>query len=657
MKFKKGGLKQKKLVTGKFGSNDSGSQNRKTIQRVITRNNKIYIEYTKFRKKLFAELAPKDSEVILYMLPWLFSINRPECPGYVKGLKGSIKVYNVDKDKDVRARESGFKRKFGIRESGVLMKHSAKSYLVQGLYTIGSIGSISQTSASDCDIWVCIDKREFDKTAWIQLNEKVNLIKDWLDTNIKIPVYFFISDLTAIRECHFGSVDSESSGSTQQNVLKEEFYRTCMVICGKIPLWWLCYDKSFHINYKDALAAIAGDDYWEYDLIDFGDVEQIEKKEYFGAALWQFHKSLSRPLKSIIKMSLLQMLLDAPEDMLMCHKFRERVLFSKNIDLFPDSSVFTMSAIVNNFENTKKEMLGFFVECLYIRCGYNPYNRKQKLKNQIAGDFFKPFSIAKERQSSLRKPDSWTFKAQLELGDRLLMLMLQIYKEISETHTGVISRSGKNDLTVLGRKISAFYMKKKFKIRVMQKPTGTLNISNLNLILFEGVWFFYSGTDRRSPVISNKDLIFNIAYIVWNNLFIANMIQMKPNSSSVTHQEIINIGTKIRNFFGTYETFDVNYAHYLKEEFITKMLIIIGLEKSPWYEETMDFRVVYTNCWGELFSRPFGTTRDFELFILKARKNSKQVETGYYIRRNATSYEKIIDRTKQILTPSIVEEF
>lgn len=94
-------------------------------------------------------------------------------------------------------------------------------------------------------------------------------------------------------------MDSESCGSTQQQVLKEEFYRTCMVICGKTPLWWLCYDSPAPLNYNQTLLDIQGDGYWEYDVIDFGDIERIDPREYFGAALWQFHKSLSRPLKSL----------------------------------------------------------------------------------------------------------------------------------------------------------------------------------------------------------------------------------------------------------------------------------------------------------------------------------------------------------------------
>jgi len=293
------------------------------LKKVLSRNRKVYIEYNEFRKKMFSELAPEESETILYLLPWLLSINQPECPGYIPDIKRPFRVYNIDSNKEIRKLEKDFKGMFGVQRNGTLLRLDSEYYLIQGLYTIGSVGSVSQTSISDCDIWVCIEKDEFDELAWVQINQKINLIKDWMDESLKMPVYFFVSDVAAIRECRFGNLDSESSGSTQKNVLKEEFYRTCMVICGKLPLWWLCYDKNIGIDYADALSVTDDEDFWEYDLIDFGDIEKIEKEEYFGAALWQFHKSLSHPLKSIIKIALLQMLLNARHDRLLCHQLRE----------------------------------------------------------------------------------------------------------------------------------------------------------------------------------------------------------------------------------------------------------------------------------------------------------------------------------------------
>jgi hypothetical protein len=46
-----------------------------------------------FAKKIFSTNSPKDSQIILYMLPWLLSVNRPSVPGYIKDLKARFHVF------------------------------------------------------------------------------------------------------------------------------------------------------------------------------------------------------------------------------------------------------------------------------------------------------------------------------------------------------------------------------------------------------------------------------------------------------------------------------------------------------------------------------------------------------------------------------------
>ena len=62
------------------------------IRKVLARNKKLYLEYNEFRKKMFRELSPETGEIILYLLPWLLSINDPACPGYVEAIDRTFKV-------------------------------------------------------------------------------------------------------------------------------------------------------------------------------------------------------------------------------------------------------------------------------------------------------------------------------------------------------------------------------------------------------------------------------------------------------------------------------------------------------------------------------------------------------------------------------------
>ena len=625
----------------------------KTIQKILSRNKRIFHEYNEFGKRIFSEITPQDSEIILYLLPWLFSINEPACPGYSRYLNRPFRVYNIEFNKGIKKREESFKKMFGIKKRGTLLKPTQKAYIIQGVYTIGSVGSVSQNSLSDCDIWVCFDKKEFDKTAWAQLNRKVNRIKGWMDINIKLPVYFFITDVKSVKEGHFGSVDAESSGSTQQNVLKEEFYRTFILICGKIPIWWLLYDKTLKIEYDDALSAINSDTFWEYDQIDFGNIEKIKKSEYFGASLWQFHKFLTSPLKSIMKLVLLKMLLESPQERLLCHQLREAVFTSANRDLFPDHSLFTISRILANNKGKKKDLTEFLKICFYLRCEIKSCDKKQSIKGKLTENFFKDYPLEKETLSELQKFDSWKYDAQIKFGQRLFKYMLQLYREISADNKAVSSKSDERDLTILGRKISVCYLKKKYKIPILQKPIRKLNLSGLTFKLNGDEWQTFSGDDTASTIISSKNVIENIAFIVWNNLSSGNWIRMSPNQSTMTLKEIINLVKRLKGFLGTYGTLDIELADYLKEEQITKMLIVVGFDKSPWDEQSSDYGVVYLNNWGELFAMRFNSTEKFEAFLRDSCKDQKDIIISKYLRRNSTSFEKNIEQPKKYVFPLI----
>jgi adenylate cyclase, class 1 len=292
--------------------------------KTVIENKDTFLKYNEVRKRTFLELSPKAADIILYLVPWLLSVNHPACPGYIRGLRTPLQVADIHREREILGRENAYKRLFSIYEDGAMLKFYSQANTILGIYTIGSTGTISQTEHSDCDIWICIDKRSYDTHTLQQLFRKVNLLKNWLDTQLKQPAYFFISDIEDIRNCHFGQVDEESCGTTQKNILKEEFYRTMIVIAGKIPLWWICHDKEQPVVYRDFAKELTNHESESQDFVDLGDIEGISQDEYFGAALWQLNKSLTYPLKSIIKMLLLKMQIDSPPGIFSVHDFARR---------------------------------------------------------------------------------------------------------------------------------------------------------------------------------------------------------------------------------------------------------------------------------------------------------------------------------------------
>lgn len=619
----------------------------------LQNNKKHFLDYNHFRQKIFLSNSPKDAPIILYMLPWLLSINRPSVPGYIKELKEPFHVFNIENNKEILRHEISFKRIFDIKEEKSLILHYAfQAPQIQGIYTIGSAGTISQTSRSDCDTWICINKSEFSQKNFQHLNEKINLIKDWLDTRLKLPVYFFLSDIENIRQCNFGSLDFESSGSAQKNVLKEEFYRTTILIEGKIPFWWVCFENNELINYDEAFSKSGGSNIGERDyFVDMGDLKEVNQNEYFGASLWQFNKSLTHPLKSIIKMLQLKMFLETPQEELLCHKFRKAVLEGKNKSNFPDPSIFTMNAILDYYyHHAKEEYFEFIKKCFYLRFDLKLLSKTHTLKEEMAGEVFKKYKIERKDIYRLNEFESWELREKINFGELMFEFLMDIYKDIVRIQKGKSGEIDPLDLTIIGRKLSSSLVHKEHKISILHIPAENLKLPVLSFSTTGKLWQVTSSDEQSFPVISNENIIFCIAYLVWNGIYEPAQTRMLPNQTAVTIQEIINLGKMIRDYFGSFDITNVHFANFLQKESISKLLLVVSFEEQKPNMDIHDFCIIYKNNWEELFVRRFVSADKMKVFLTHIFKNSPNLEVQCYIQRNNKYYEKIIERTKHMVT-------
>ena len=619
------------------------------LQKTFIHNKKVYLTYNHFRKSIFLELAPKDAESILYLLPWMLSVNDPAVPGYVPNLKRAIAVFGASTDQVLIRREPSFKTLFNIRKSGSLLKPSTQVSLIQGLYTIGSVGTISQTAHSDCDIWVCINKADFDKSAKAHLLQKINLIKDWMDANLRIPVYFFICDLDDIRNSNFGVTDAESSGSAQRNVLKEEFYRTSILISGKIPLWWLCFDPAETVDYHAFSVQYANEAFADYDCIDMGPSASVDHDEYFGAALWQFNKALTHPMKSVMKMLLLEMLLASPEEDLLCHRFRNSILNQAQDFVFHDPSIFTLNAILQYSRSIHPDKFEFILQCSYLRYDLRFHAKKLTIKENLAKEIFQTYPLNREQIYRLNDFAGWPLLEQLEFGEKIFGLLLNIYKGIMDHHQDVISGITRQDMTIIGRKLAVCLERKRGKINIIHKPLFNPNLPTLLFVNEKKLWHVSAVGEPSKPVVAGADIVCCIAYLVWNDLYGSSSVRMTPNPTPITLQEINNLAKRIREIFGVFDITGADFDHFLEIEKVTKMLIIVNFEKPGHARDIDNLCVIYSNHWGELFFRRFSSPDQFREFIHRGGGIFERTQMHVYVQRNSIYYEKIIERAKNLV--------
>lgn len=613
-------------------------------------NNKInYLQYNEWRKQQFIANSPKDAPVILYMLPWLLTVNHHLVPGFIRDMKKNFKVFNIEKNREILSREKQYKKKFGWEDERFSVRSIHGQREIQGIYTIGSVGTISQTSHSDCDIWICIDRRDFDEQSLTYLNQKLNLIKGWLDENIKMPVYFFLTEMEDIQNCNFGSLDFESSGSTQKNILKEEFYRTAILICGKIPFWWVAFDPQGPVDYEQAFAQNQKSGLGENDLIDLGNLEKVDQSEYYGAALWQLNKSLSYPLKSITKMLLLKMFLESPEDQLLCNRFRALVLNAASQKSPFDPSLFTMQEVLDYYSHrVGTDQFEFIKKCFYLRYDLKLMSKKQSNKEEMAGRLFTKFKIDRRTIYLLNEFEEWDFDQQVSFGVLMFEYIIDVYRDINRLQKGIHGFVAPEDLTIIGRKLASSMSVKNAKVPILHLSSEKAKLPAATFSFKDGLWHVHA-SQKSAAVIAHEDIIFCLTYLAWNGIFDPMQIRMQPNPTPVTVQEIINMGKMIHNVFGTYDIAQVHFSKFLAEEIISEVLIIISFGEKSADMDIQNISIIYKNSWEDLFVRRFSSIEKMKGFFARAGKISERVETKYYIQRNNKYYEKIIDRTKNII--------
>lgn len=233
----------------------------------------------------------------LQLLPLLFHINHPLLPGFVSTqCPTGIPQYNPDRKTLQCAR---------VIAKSFEHKHRAyHKYDIYALYMMGSTGTIAYSEKSDFDIWLC-HREGLSPEETKELEQKAKKITLWCK-EFHLEVNFFLINSENFREGKIDELSSKSSGSTQHNLLLEEFYRTSILIAGRYPMWWIV-PPQYEMDYDAFVqSAIHHRHINDTDFINFGSMSNIPAKEFYGATLGHIYKGIDSPYKSILKLLLME---------------------------------------------------------------------------------------------------------------------------------------------------------------------------------------------------------------------------------------------------------------------------------------------------------------------------------------------------------------
>ncbi|MGE4296782.1 MAG: class I adenylate cyclase [Desulfovibrionaceae bacterium] len=495
---------------------------------------------------------------------------------------------------------------------------------VEAIYTIGSVGSIAMTDASDLDYWVCVHPDDATPDVLAQLQDKLVRISQWADTVFDLETTFFVMNMEAVRRNDFGFSDKESSGSAQALLLKEEFYRTALKVCGGNLAWWLAPPGADDAEYARRLdlAANAPGGLGERTT-NMGNMASIPPGEFFGASLWQLVKAFKSPFKSIMKFGLLEKYVAGKEGdtMLLCDRIKVNlmagrpslfgidpyaVLFKEVRDYYATGGMQQAAQLMN---------LAFLFKLGDRASSLDRTDEHTLRKRKLLGEFFGSDNGATQEQID-RVLKRQGFAEMLKLGDQVNAFMVTTYGRVQQSlkDRKIEVKINPTDLTKMGRKLFAAFSRRTHKVeRIPFVNPVKGGFQELQFMAEKApgkkaVWIV-KGLPPRVPsrrenyveVRRDTNLPYLLGWIMANKIFNPKaLIDVDKTMAPVSAQDVTQLLPALYDFFPA-KLFDVDLDETLKEERVTRAFLALNLLSDRGQNSVRDVAILFTNNWGELF--------------------------------------------------------
>jgi adenylate cyclase, class 1 len=602
--------------------------------------NKIKIYQQKFQKynelklgNLQKALSEQQQINLLEFVPYLLNVNIPELPGYVPAAKVPYGVAGFVTSQRLIDHIS---RRFPNIE---LSRGKSATPFIQMIALIGSCGTIAYTKQSDFDFWLCYHEGEYDRESINQFKTKLRSIETWAYDNFSMEIHFYLNEINRVKNNIFADDEEQLSGSSIGELLKEEFFRSCIVINGKIPFWWAVPADADNRTYEALLAAVKKSDLAD-QFIDLGNLTNIKQEDFLAAGLFQILKSLGNPFKSIIKLGLLERYINNYMDNpFICNIIKKNIqkdgLAYDQIDAY-----IIMFNYVYDYYNTivkDKDALEVIKTSFYLKVepmlsrhlsskpedGYNPD------KARIMLEYAKKWSWPSSKIKEMDDFHNWSIEPVSRLLNNAKKFVLQEYRRIlgsMESHKVKHSFTDE-EIKAISRKIYSHFLVADNKI------DNTLSFKNYppeKLLKIEYVrdqkgnetWFLSKRLivdNHPNIVILHKDktLLGLAVWVSLNGLFKKDYTRLEIDTglhsleTNFLRELISDIST---NFM--FKKINAFREDYLKDPYPVMSYLIFNLY-SKYSRKIDEIFFLYHDSWG---STKFDTfTREMDLIQVMVR--------------------------------------
>jgi len=637
-----------------------------------------YLEYNEERKAKAMLFNTNKGNLLLKVIPYLLHCNYPDLPGFVDAADcpHGIHLFNPRKE---------FSNELFLRyfPNSTAMRTDRPSPFtgkpcIHSLKTIGSIGTIAQSAISDCDYWVSIRKEELGGKRLQLLEEKCRGIEEWA-LKRGSEVHFFLMDTEQTRENNFeAETDEESAGSAIKLLLKDELFRTHILLAGKILLWWFIPPGLTEDEYRTFVHNLVSHNKFRLDdFVDLGYLSGIPKAEIFGACLWQMNKALDSPFKSVIKFAYLELLLRGEATTLPLFSNTIKCLVTYPEKLAAAEQGALTLAEIDPYILLARDIIAFYTqdkteqkwaplirECLFLKTLEGVESQKNTKTGQAGHlkatmKMMHTWHLLPENFSQILHFHEWKYKDLITFGARVHDYLTETYKRLRIIFKSFDKNTGltitERDISILGRKLFTFYEQKEHKIEYIRSVSRDLMAQEhltIHITKHQGVFHYYAfqGQHDHETVKSNVDSVIKredslIRLVVWllvNGILAAQtQLHLTKNFLPIDLVDIQKLTEILIKTFPIIHFSRISPKNLLKRETVLRALAIVNFEKEPVKgAKTLKSTMVTENSYGEYFIQEYTTA-------IQLKNAIRTLLTQHYVSRWNNNLEIFIPAQKE----------
>lgn len=556
-------------------------------------------------------LGPRSRQ-FLDLLPLLFHCNHPMLPGYVSHLSPcGVVGYSPSKHEISQAQR--------LARSFVYRRQPGLGCDIQALFLMGSCGTVGQTDHSDLDVWVC-HLPEMEPAALQQLRDKADAIAAWAKRQLNLDVHCFLMADGQFLRGERTAISAEDCGTSQHYLLLDEFYRTGLLLAGRIPIWWLVppTEEEQYDHYAETLRRK------RYirpaETLDFGSIAHIPAGEFIGAGIWQLYKAIDSPYKSVLKLLLTEVYAsEYPHIEPLSHLYKRAVYRAQlNIDeLDPYVMVYRK---LEKYLTSRGELerLELVRRCFYFKVGKaltrRPSSPHKSWQRLLLERLVRQWGWSMDQLRELDGRAHWKAARVMAEQNMLVQELNRSYRYLQDfaQRSQAVALISSQDMTLLGRKLYAAFERKAGKVEWVNPGIAPdLTEELLTFARLGRGWCVFTdpglGRDldsiqRSTPLKREQDLLALMVWCVLNGLIgDTTRLQLSNDHHGISDVELNQILRALRWLHpepDTDETASDRYAHANRPQQV-QLFINIGINPmAPWHERGVERLSSHTDSLG-----------------------------------------------------------